>query len=394
MSTLSSGKTEPKSSSELPTFDAERVAEIDHKHQVISEFIEAHGCDALLLQKASNFAWFTSGGASSRGDRDDTTAGLFITPDARVVICSNVDSGQIFDREIPGLGFQLKERPWHEPKQVLVDDICRGRAIASDVRIGGQTLDASVYLSGMRLPLTALECERMRELGQMLVHSIEATARHFRQGTTEAEIAGELAHRLIKRQVTPERIQVWADGQGKRNRHWGFGSDRVEHYCVISVVGRRAGLCVGAARTACFNDPPKVVSDAHRMAMMIQATGMFFSKADWEVFETWNRAQRIYEKFGVFDEWQLAEQAEVIGYEICEAPIVPKSEFRLAPRMAVYWHPSIGPAMVGDTILVGKNEVADEPGFELLTPTEGWPQMEVTVKGMTIYRPDILRREA
>jgi hypothetical protein len=55
--------------------------------------------------------------------------------------------------------------------------------------------------------------------------------------------------------------------------------------------------------------------------------------------------------------------------------------------MAVYWHPSVGPSLTGDTILVG------EKGFELLTPVEVWPKVKVDVKGSSLYLPDLLRRD-
>jgi Xaa-Pro dipeptidase len=119
----------------------------------------------------------------------------------------------------------------------------------------------------------------------------------------------------------------------------------------------------------------------------MQATGMYFSQPDWELFETFNRVSRIYEKFGCPDEWQVADQGSVIAYKTNEVPIVPRSEFRLAQRMPVFWHPSVGPALVADTILVGESE------FELLTPAGDWPRVKVEVKGAPIFRPDILRRD-
>ena len=53
--------------------------------------------------------------------------------------------------------------------------------------------------------------------------------------------------------------------------------------------------------------------------------------------------------------------------------------------MPIHWHPSVGPALVSDTILIG------EGGFELLTPMETWPRVTVEIKGVPIPRPDILR---
>lgn len=364
----------------------ERGVDIEQKHRAVAEFLESHHYDALLLQKPSNFAWFTSGGDCTRAGSSETIAAVFITPDARVIVSSNVDSAEIFERELLGLGFQLKERPWHEPRHLLIDDLCRSRTVASDTGFGHAD-DVSPQLAGLRTPLTVLECERMRELGRLVSHAVEATARQCLQGETEAEIAGELAHRLIKRQVIPERIQVAADGKNRRYRHWSYGGARAENSCVIAAVGKRWGLCVGAARTVCFGQLPDDVRKAHHRALLMQATGMYFSQPEWEVFEVWNRVQRIYEKFGCTNEWQLADQAEILGYLVNEIPFVPKSEFRISARTAVHWHPSVGPALVADTALVGEN------GFELLTPMEDWPKVTIEVKRFPIQCPDILRRD-
>ena len=286
-----------------------------------------------------------------------------------MLIAGNVDSGQLFDCELPGVGFQLKERPWHEPRSVLIEDLCRGRKVASDSGFE-RTTDVSVQLKGMRTRLTNYDCKRMREIGELVTHAVEATARNLQHRESEAEIAGQLAHRLIRQRVTPARIQVLADGQGHRYRHWSYGEDRVERYCVISAIGRREGLHVAACRTVCFGDPPQIIRTGHVCASLIQATGMFFSQADWEIFETWKRLQRIYDKYGYPDEWQLAEQAEIVGYGMAEIPYVANSEFRHEAGMAVHWHPSVGPALVGDTILVTDN------GFELITPSENWPETD------------------
>ncbi len=387
MSAVFSGPAEPASSGEIPINTPERGLDVEHKHRLVSEFLETHQYDALLLTEPSNFAWFTSGGDCSRGGSSETTAVLFITPEARVVLASNVDSAQLFDRELPGLGFQLKERPWYEPRHLLVEDLCRGRTVASDCS-SSLASNIAPQLIGLRLPLSVLECERLRELGRAVAHAVEASARHFQPGEMEAEIAAEIAHRLIKRQVMPERIQVCADGQSQRYRHWSFGTRRARAACVISAVGRRWGLQVGATRTVCFGEPSDELLSAHQRTVLAQATGMYFCQPEWELFEVWNRVQRIYEKFGAAEEWRHADQAEIVGYQLSEVPIVPKSEFRLASRMAVHWHPSVGPAAAGDTILIA------EDGFEILTPMEDWPKVTIEVKGSAIHCPDILRRPA
>ena len=373
------------SSGEFLLVDSDRAEDIERKQKLIGDLLRELKLDGLLLLRPSNFAWLTSGGDSTRGSWNDINAALFFNHDARVVLTRNTDSGQLFDREVARLGFQLKERPWIEPRQILQADLCRGRRIGSDQAFE-ECSDVSSHLATPRATLSKFEVRRLRELGQVVAHSVEATARACRPTDTEAEIAGQVAHRLIRHGIQPVRLQVMADGRNSVYRHWTYSDQTVQRYCTIAAVGRRFGLHAGASRTVTFGEPPKAVRAAHLACLLVQATGMFFSQAGRELLETWSRVQRIYEKFGHAEEWLRADQGCVLGYELCEAPIVPKSPFKLLSGMPVMWHPSIGTALAMDTIVV------QDKGIELITPTENWPEIEVDVKSVKIMRPGILVR--
>jgi Xaa-Pro aminopeptidase len=226
----------------------------------------------------------------------------------------------------------------------------------------------------------------MRELGKAVAHAVEATARRFPRGASEADVAAEVAHRMTKRQIIPEMIQVVSGGRRDRYRHWSFSDRAIDSTCAILAVGRRWGLCAGAARTVAFDSVPEEIQTAHQAAVLLHATGMHFSIAKWELKETWDRVARIYEKFGHASEWQLAPQAEVIGYSPAEVTLVPGSSFVLQSLMALFWHPSVGPAVMGDSVLIS------ERGIELITPVETWPTLTVQVKHTPIACPDILVR--
>ena len=375
--------SDPLSSGEFATLDMVRMTEIDRRHSLIREFLEQENYAALLLQQPANFAWLTGGGFNQRGGMTGNSGCVFVTPDARLIACSNADTAQFFESDVAGLGFQLKERPWFEPRAVMVADLCRGRRVASDTGVNG-TDDVSLRLLGMRLPLNDYDIEHIREAGRLLTHGIEATARAFTRGRTEAEVAGELSHRLLKRGVIPERIQILGDGRGRRFRYWNHDQSTVQRYCTISVVGRYHGLYVGAARTVSIGDPPNDLLVAFEQAALVAATGMFFSQPEWELFEVWNRVRRIYEKTGAGSEWQRADQADIVEYEFGSVPLMPNSEFRLSPGVPIFWHPSVGPVVMGDTVIVTKD------GTEVLTPPGEWPTVPISVKGVSINIPGIL----
>ncbi len=375
---------EPISSAELQAVDPERIGEVERRHELLVEYLALRNLQGLLLLRPENFAWLSYGGDNTRRGTSRTTAALFVTPEARLVLCNSADSGQLFDRELAGLGFQLKERPWSEDVQVLCQDLCRGRSFADDISPSQST---NADLADFRLSLAAEDHARLRSLGHDLTHCVEAAARNCAQGETEAEVAGQLAHRMMKREITPVTIQVMADGQGRRYRHWAYGHDPIERFAVLSAVGKQHGLHVGVTRTICFNSPPQQLLDWHQHASLVQATGMYFSRGGWSFTDVWARIARIYEKFGEPEEWRAAEQADLIGYAPSEHLIVPRSERLLPTGSAVFWHPSVRSAAVGDTVLVR------EGGFELLTQSDNWPTLPIAVKNEPVPRPAILCRE-
>ena len=387
MSTGSYASASPPSSGEIPMADTDRYDDVEHKHKRVSQFLQTQDYNGLILKQPANFAWFTAGGNCPQISPGETIAALFISNDARVVVSNNVDSGDLFDRQLAGLGFLLKERPWHEDRHVLLDDLCRGRKMASDSGNGSTTNEAA-RIAGLRLPLSPFECSRMQLLGAQVAHALEATARHIELKQTEAEIAGQIANRLIKHEVLPSRIQVIADGRGKMYRHYTYSDRKLERWCVLSVVGQRWGLHCAATRTVCWGNPFSDVEAAHQQALMLEGTGIYFSQVGSQLGTTWDKVQRIYEKIGHPNEWQLCDQADVIGYQACEVPVAPRSEFCLSAGMALHWHPSVGPVQVGDTVLVG------EEGVLSLTPPLDWPTRLISVKGHMFKLPDMLIREA
>jgi Xaa-Pro aminopeptidase len=379
--------THPLSSGEFDFTDPDRYEDVERKQTTVAEFLVRRQFDAMLIRQPSNFSWFTGGAACPLRAGTEPAAALFVTPDARVVVANNVDSGQLFEKPLGGLGFQLKQRPWHEGRGALLDDLCRGRRVACDTPQTG-AVDVSADFAALRLPLTALECERLRTLGATAAHAVEATARNIEPGQTEADIAGQLANRLIRHEVQPVRLRAVADGRGLAHRHWNFGDQPLRRWCFLSATVSRWGLFCGVTRSVVFGSPPDDLLIAFQQAGMLAATGTFFSQAGWPLSTVWQKVHRIYEKQGVGEEWQACDQADVVGYSACEVQLVPTSPFVLVPRMPVFWHPTVGPSQLGDTLLVG------ESGFELLTQPTDWPALNVTVKGNPVRLADILVREA
>ena len=372
--------------------DAERKRrreDVERKHDRIRAFLDQTGQDALVLGRADAIAWFTSGG--DLGVDPYAEAGsilLFINRNSRAVIADNVQSGRVFEEELAGLGFQLKERPWFDDPMRVVAELSRGKRVATDLaaECGSPWRRSIDPLRGLRLRLTPLERQRLRELGRTLTLAVEATCRNFDRGEREADVAGHLAHRLIREGVIPVDLRVAGDDRLARYRQPTFKASPILKKATIAVTGRRHGLCASVTRTVSFGPPEEEFRANHALAAMVDATCIFFSRPGEPVAEVFRRARRIYEKFDAPHEWTLDYQGVLVGYSSREALLTPDCPMILEPDMAVCWSPSVGSARSEDTIVV------DSRGFEVVTSAQDWPQVEVAVKGFGIARPGVLER--
>lgn len=365
---------------------AARRDDIEEKHDRVRRFLDESGFEALVLSRADSVAWFTSGGDAGQTLYGEASAlRLYINRQSRAVICDNVQSARLFEEEVAGLGFQLKERSWYDDPSRVVAELGHRKRLVGDVALPGVSPEPA-RIQGLRFPLTKLERQRLRELGRTLTLAIEATCRNFKPGETEADVAGHLAHRLLREGVVPVDLRVAGDDRLARYRQPTFKAAAIRQRATISAVGRRHGLCASATRIVAFEPLDPAFQEAHGLAAMVDASCIFFSRPGEPVSEVFRRAKRLYEKFNHPDEWTLDYQGFLIGYHPREALLLPDSPRQLIHGLSVCWSPSVGSARSEDTIIV------DDRGFEVVTEAQNWPKVEVTVKGFPILRPGVLVR--
>lgn len=364
----------------------ERRADVEEKHRRVVEFLDRRRLDALVLGRSDSIAWFTGGADLNQGLHSErASAMLYINAKSRAVITDNVQTARVFEEELGGLGFQLKERPWRDDLTGVVDQLGHRRKLATDGTLLGRHDDGEA-LRRLRYPMTRRERQVLRELGRTLTLAVEATSRNFQPGETEADVAGHLAHRLLREGITPLDLRVAGDDRLARYREPKFKAAPIQRRATITAVGRRHGLCASVTRTVTFGPSDPGFRGAHGLAAMVDATLVYFSRPGESIAEVYRRARRIYEKFDRPDEWTLAYQGYQIGYAPREALLHPDDPEPLAADTALCWCPSVGPARVEDTVVI------DARGFEVVTEAQRWPKLEVMVKGFAIARPGILER--
>src|SRR5205823_14825849 len=112
----------------------------------------------------------------------------------RWLLCSNVDTHRLFDEELDGLGFQLKEWTWDGGRADLLLNVTTGRKVASD-RPFPNIPQITDRLRPLLRVLSRFDREAYRELGRLVAHAVEATARNIARGQTEEEEIGRASCR-------------------------------------------------------------------------------------------------------------------------------------------------------------------------------------------------------
>jgi Xaa-Pro aminopeptidase len=378
---------QPAPETSTPSADAtlDRRADIEAKMGRVADLLKEVNCEGLLVLEPENFAWLTSGG-TGRGVLDPAQApALYCNGEQRWVIASNADSQRLFDEELDGLGFQLKEWPWHWGREQFLADLCQGRQVASD-RAFGSTQSVAERLPHLRRRMTPYEQACFRVLGQIVSHALEATCRTLSPGETEREIAGQISHRLLHRGVVPLHVGVAADGRSRLYRHFAFTSTPVAHYVVLTATARKYGLTLSASRSVSFGPPEPQFQQEHNAVCRVGASYVASTWPDAVPREILLAARRIYLISGFEHEWMACPQGHVAGRAPVELLLTPQTEELFQSGWAITWNASAGAALSCDTFLI-----TDE-GPKVLTPAEAWPLKRIRIQGAEFVQADVLQR--
>ena len=370
----------------------ERREVIDDRHKIISNLLNENQLHGMILSRPEHLSWITASA--------DLTPGLqlwrhpifaYLTPTHRMIICDTTQSARLFEEELFGLGFLLKEFPLADGSQSMLANLVTGKQVALDMRLDDRpSLRAAIH--GVCRQLSNAERISIRRLGRMLALCVETTAAMIKSGETEREVAAQLVHRMMREGIQPVHIQVLADDRARQYRSAAPKNHPITTWAVISATGRRDGLEVSLTRCVCFGTPKVEQIRDFEVAAMAQTTGTFFTRPEESISVIAPKVRRILEKNGFADEWGRESSLASAGRPVSELPSISTT-----PNMAIIpsnsawaWQVGVGSARVADTI------VTDDAGFECITVAKHsiWPTMEIAIKGQSIRRPSFLRREA
>jgi Xaa-Pro dipeptidase len=375
---------------EMPRFTfpvSLRREDVESKQLKLARLLADADCEALLLLERANVRWFTSG-LSERGVyHAEECPALYVNPLQRWVICSNIDTQRLFDEELDGLGFQVKEWPSTGDRDQFLTDLCHGRRMAVDRPFRDYHF-AGRFLDQERRRLSGYEQTKLGELAALLVHAVEATARNLQPGDTEEEVAGHLAHRLLKHGAEPAALSIAADDRARVYRRPGFTVAKVKTRCLLHATACKFGLFATTARTVCLGPPDELLKQEHDTAGRLAAIWMAAMKAGERVSILYQTGESALRDSPYEHEIRLSSPGWWTGRQPSEALFTPTASERLATGHAVVWQARIGGTSVCNTCIVQENGVAP------MTAVEDWPVRRYVIQETRFDMPDLLIRTA
>lgn len=364
---------------------AARRAELDERQAVVAALLAETRCEQLLILEPPNLAWF-SGSPLSRGALDPAEQpALIVSANQRWVVCSNVDSHRLFETHLDDLGFQLKEWPWHAGRDQLLADLCEGRQVACDRHVR-DSVPVSEKLRQIRLVHGTRALALLRDLGRYLARALEATARNVEPGETEAEAAGHVAHRLLRRGIDPIAIHAAADFRDVDDARPGFSDNPIQRAISLTAVGRRDGLHIAAGRTVWFHEPDAEVRNQFEAAGAIAAGREMALAAGRSIAEVFQAGQKIAEAVGAEHAWRSATMGHFTGWLPVEQMLTPTAKPVLLTHQAVTLQTRVGAGATCDSYLI------TESGCERLTSDDEGPLRRYRFGSATLDLPDVIRR--
>jgi Xaa-Pro aminopeptidase len=354
------------------------------KVEKVREWMAGHGLAAVALGGRDSFSWITDGGDNHIVSASDMgVAYVVVTADKTAIVTANIEHQRIADEELARLQAEVLSHPYYENRKAeMIRSLASGRIAADDPALGFEPIPGDFYR--LRYVLTPEEVARMRDLCATTARLMGEATRAVKPGMTEHEIAADIARRFYADGIEPMVDLVASDERIHKYRHPIPTDKRVDKYAMLVVCARKMGLIAAVTRLVHFGPLPDELRKKQEALCQVDLRFILATKPGRSVRDVYADGVAEYAKAGYPDEWQLHHQGGAIGYKPREYFGSSFSEEVVHENQAFAWNPSITGTKVEDTILVTAS------GAEVLTPTPGWPMINVTLDGVTVARPAVL----
>ena len=356
--------------------------EIEIKWERVKKLMAEKKLDGVLLNKVSNFAWFTGGKINYVGLHTETgVCKLLVTENKVYYLTNNIEYPRISEEELKNFNFEPVVEKWYEENfEERIKKITDGK-IGSDIPVSNFI---PVKIESLHYPLLSKEIERYKELGKEATKIMTEVCKEIKPGDKEIEIAGKLSEKLLSKNIVPVVLLVASDERIERYRHPVPTNKKIERYVMVVLCGRRNGLIVSLTRIVHFGKISDELKKKHQAVCKIDATFINSTKKGKIIGDVFNEGIKMYEKTGYSDEWQKHHQGGPTGYMTRYFRATEKRNEIITENQAFAWNPSITGTKSEDTIITTRTKPL------IITEDTNWPSIKVEIEKDELLRPDIL----
>jgi len=360
------------------------------KHQRVAEYLRQHNLDGVLLSRRCNYSWYTAGKRNYVNTAVDAgICWLLVTADGAKVLTSNIESPRLRLEEYTDGSAEVIDFPYYDAaeRDRIFKQTVGSMKVAVDAPAPGLSLpmlDADFDL--LRQTLTDGEIERYRYVCNRNVAAIEFVARDAQPGMTEFELAGMLSGAIAASGCLPWVVLVASDERVENFRHPLPTGKTVNRYFMLVACAERDGMIASCTRLASFGPLSDTLRRKHDAVIKVDTAMIAATRVGATIGGVYAECQAAYAAVGFPNEWQNHHQGGLCGYNPREIVATPGDATPILANQAFAWNPSIAGTKSEDTIICRAGST------ELLCDPTDWPKIDVTWKGTTISRPDILIR--
>lgn len=373
------------------------VDEISIKMKRLTDFLDRHQLDGVLLHRRNNFAWITGGRDNHIANSSPSgVAYLLATRNQRVCFTNTIEAPRFADEELAGTGIEVVSYPWYDAAKgrKALQDLIAGRKIAADVNdsgdfnaLGAGLLPLPADFNELRWSLTEAEMIRYRDGGRRTAFAIEQACMQIKPGMSEHEIAGMLDLLIHASGCNPVVTLVAADERVRRFRHPIPTTHKLQDYVMLVTCAEFAGLISNCTRFVSFKPLSQEIQRKQQAVANVDAAVNLATRPGRTLGEIFATLEKAYAEQGYPEEWTLHHQGGSTGYNGRDVFATPGSPVKVLDHQAFAWNPSITGTKSEDTILCTSR------GIEFLTQASNdWPKLQASVGKESIERPAILVR--
>jgi len=366
--------------------DQQVLADVRIKEERARTFLEREGLDALVLGRQDNFAWLTAGGDNHVVLNSEMGVGYAVLARDRKWLVTHRMDRQRFEDDFAGQDFAVESLYWYRGSPLdKALELTRGMKVGADLPMPGARLLGPEVVD-LHYPLTDLELERYRWIGEKVNDILLQVAWELQPGMTEQEIAAQLLYRYALAGFTVDVLLVGADERISRYRH-PIPTDRpLEHYALLHPAARRWGLHANVTRLVHFGQPPGQVRRAADAVQAVGASVATLLAPGVRFAQILEEQIRVYRQSGFGDEWHNHFQGGITGYLLGDPTRCQNQEARAVLRQAYDYFITVTGAKFEELMLL------TERGVEISSLGPGWPVRSVRTARGECEIPDILIR--